>query len=171
VAVRNSEKAFESLVLPHLDAAYNLASWLAKNEHDADDVVQESCLRALRYIDAATHENCRAWLLSIVRNTFYTWLKKETALRSPVPLDDELKQHGSDEANPEALVLRDIEIESLRAEIEELPAEYREVIVLRELEEMSYADIGQIAGIPIGPVMSRLARARTRLQERLLRQK
>jgi len=154
---------FERHVLPHLDAAYGLARWLARVEHDAEDVLQEAMLRAYRYYDVGGRDNVRAWLLTIVRNTFYT-------LRSQVPaasLLDEFDEavHGADDdaATPESLLLRDADAQQLRHAIEQLPVEFREVLVLREFEECSYKEIAEITGLKMGTVMSRLARARERL--------
>lgn len=162
----NRTDAFERVVLPHLDAAYTLARWLTRND-DASDVVQEASLRALKFVDGYRGENGRAWFLSIVRNTCYTWLKAKNSAEAEPLLEDALPAGAS---SPEALVMKEIDIQLLRAAIEELPVEFREVIILRELQELSYEDVARVAGIPIGTVMSRLARARGRLVERLTRQ-
>ena len=158
---------FEQQVLPHLDAAWSLARWLARSEHDAEDVLQEAMLRAYRYYDAGGRDNVRAWLLTIVRNTFYT-------LRTQVPaasLLDEFDEaiHGGDDdvPTPESQLLRDADAQQLREAIERLPAEFREVLVLRELEGYSYKEIVDITGLKMGTVMSRLARARERLARQL----
>ena len=163
----NRTDAFERVVLPHLDAAYTLARWLTRNEDDASDVVQEASLRALKFVDGYRGENGRAWFLSIVRNTCFTWLKAKNSTELELLQDDALP---ADALSPEALVMTDIDIQLLRAAIDELPVEFREVIILRELQELSYEDVARVAGIPIGTVMSRLARARARLVERLTRQ-
>jgi RNA polymerase sigma factor (sigma-70 family) len=155
---------FEQAVLPHLDAAYNLARWLTRNDHDAEDVAQEACLRAMRFFAGFHGGSVRPWLLTIVRNTYLTWLQKNRA-KTIEPLE---KDVASGSANPEELLMGRVDAQSLRKALDELPAEYREVIVLRELEELSYKEIAGIAGIPIGTVMSRLARARRRLQESVL---
>ncbi len=161
---QTSDDAFERVLAPHLDAAYNLARWLAGNEDDAADIVQEASLRALRFSGGFAGDRPREWFLRIVRNTAYTMLKRRGG--EPLVSLDEIGAPADNEQNPERLVLRDIDIAQLRTAIDELPNEFREVIVLRELEELSYEEIARIAEIPLGTVMSRLARARTRLQER-----
>jgi RNA polymerase sigma-70 factor (ECF subfamily) len=152
------------VVLPHLDAAYNLARWLVRNEHDAEDVVQEAVLKALRFFAGFRGGDARGWLLTIVRNACYTWLRK----RRPADLADSLdeERHGREDGgpSPEAEVLRQAVGRSLRDALESLPLGLREAIVLRELEGLSYAQIASVAEIPIGTVMSRLSRARRRLQ-------
>ncbi len=151
---------FEQAVLPHLDAAYNLARWLTRNDHDAEDVAQEACLRAMRFFDGFHGGPVRPWLLTIVRNTYLTWLRKSRTGETAELLDD-VESGG---ANPEELLLEQVDGAALRRALDALPSEYREVIVLRELEEMSYKEIAEVAGIPIGTVMSRLARARRMLR-------
>jgi RNA polymerase sigma factor (sigma-70 family) len=159
-----NHSVFEQAVLPHLDAAYNLARWLTRNDHDAEDVAQEACLRAMRFFDGFRGGSVRPWLLTIVRNTYLTWLQK-SKVKEMAPLENDVE---SDASNPEELLIERVDGQSLRQALDALPAEYREVIVLRELEELSYKEIAEIAGIPIGTVMSRLARARRRLQESVL---
>ena len=161
--VTNADRAvlFEQAVLPHLNAAYNLARWLTRNDDDASDVAQESLLRALRFFDGFRGGAFRPWLLTIVRNTYLTWIQKNQP-QALTPLEDDTESRG---ANPEELLLERVDGERLRRALDDLPREYREVIVLRELEELSYKEIADIAGIPIGTVMSRLARARRRLQQ------
>ncbi|MBA2962151.1 MULTISPECIES: sigma-70 family RNA polymerase sigma factor [Ramlibacter] len=161
---------FERLALPHLDAAWNLARWLTRDEQDAQDVVQEAMLRALRYFAAFRGENARPWLLAIVRNTCMGWLRdNRPALLSP--LDDE-EDEGAQLPAPErdephvAAALRDERAQVNRA-LASLPVHYREVLVLRELEDLSYRDIATIAQVPVGTVMSRLARARDQLRAAL----
>jgi RNA polymerase sigma factor (sigma-70 family) len=156
---------FETAVLPHLDAAYNLARWLTRNDADAEDVVQEAYLRAFKFFAGFHGEDGRAWLLGIVRNTTYTWMQRNRSPELNVPLDDEVYEVKSDDLNPEALLLQKADARILRQALEELPLEFREVLVLRELEEMSYKQIAVMADLPIGTVMSRLARARKRLQQ------
>ena len=152
---------FERAMLPHLDAAYNLARWLTGSTHDAEDVVQEACVRALTFFDSFRGEEGRAWLLAIVRNTCYDWLRKN---RRGIPLmADEEQSTPSSDPSPEAEQLRSADRRLIQEGLEQLPAGYREVLVLRELEEMSYKQIAQITSVPIGTVMSRLARARQRL--------
>ena len=158
-----NRRRFELLALPHLDAAYNLARWLTRNDHDAQDVVQEALVRALRYIHGLRGEGARAWLLQIVRHTCYSWLKENRPVEK-VALDDfddawqDLAAPAADE--PPALAMRRADKAQIDAAIAELPVAYREVLVLRELEDLSYADIARIAEIPVGTVMSRLSRAR-----------
>jgi len=155
---------FERKVLPHLDAAYNLARFLMRNEQDAEDVVQEAALRAFRFFDDFRGENSRAWFLRIVRNTSFTVLKKNHPDEMNIAFDEEL--HGGQTPPMDAGVALDRaqDRQSVRAAIEQLPPEFREAITLRELEEASYKEIADIAGVPIGTVMSRLARARRQLQ-------
>jgi len=155
---------FERKVLPHLDAAYNLARFLMRNEQDAEDVVQEAALRAFRFFDDFRGENSRAWFLRIVRNTSFTVLKKNRPDEMNIAFDEEL--HGGQTPPMDAGVALDRaqDRQSVRAAIEQLPPEFREAITLRELEEASYKEIADIAGVPIGTVMSRLARARRQLQ-------
>ncbi len=162
----SKQAQFEQIVLSHLDAAYNLARWLTKDDHDAEDVVQEACLRAFRFFDGFHGGDSRAWLLTIVRHTCYTWLRKNRA-HEIASFDEELDSVET-EAGPEELLLQRVDGQALRKALEGLPVEYREVIILRELEGMSYKEIASIAGIPLGTVMSRLARARKRLQECLI---
>src|SRR6266403_380256 len=159
---------FEQTVLPHLDAAYNLARWLTRNDHDAQDVTQEACLRAFRFFDGYEGGNVRAWLLTIVRNTCYTWLHQNRAPGSNEVFDEEIHSaEFSGGASPETQVLAGADKETLRRALEELPDVFREVFVLREIEGMSYKEIADVASISLGTVMSRLARARTRLRQSL----
>jgi RNA polymerase sigma-70 factor (ECF subfamily) len=153
--------------LPHLDAAYNLARWLTHSDHDAEDVVQEACVRALRFFSSFHGTSPRAWLLTIVRNACYTWLEQKRARGPATPLDAELHDIRSDAVTAETRLLREESQQSVRRAVTELPLELREVVVLRELEGLSYKEIAAIAEIPLGTVMSRLARARHRLHELL----
>jgi RNA polymerase sigma-70 factor (ECF subfamily) len=164
---RERLKSFEQTVLPHLDAAYNLARWLAGNDHDAQDVAQEACLRALRFFGSFRGENARAWLLTIVRNTFYTWLRKNRPPENVVELDDEGLAIEDVSVNAEILNSRLADADAIRRAIEELPVEFREIVILREMEGFSYKEIAEVAGVPLGTVMSRLTRARRQLQKRL----
>jgi RNA polymerase sigma factor (sigma-70 family) len=153
---------FELLVLPHLDAAFNLARWLLRSRADAEDMAQEAMLRAYRFFRGFHGGDARAWLLQIVRNTCYTWLEKNRPLELKTEFDEELDvQHGPD---PEALAIASDNRERLKSALETLPPRFREVLVLRELEGCSYKEIAAITSIPIGTVMSALARARRRLQ-------
>jgi RNA polymerase sigma-70 factor (ECF subfamily) len=153
--------------MPHLDAAYNLARWLSGNDHDAQDVAQEASLRAFRFFGSFRGENARAWLLAIVRNTFYTWLRKNRPPENTVAIDDETLDLEDVSANPEAVNPQFADADAVRRAIAELPVEFREIVVLRELEGFSYKEIAELAEVPIGTVMSRLARARKLLQKRL----
>ena len=163
----NQLARFEQAALPHLDAAYNLARWLTRNDHDAQDVVQESYLRALKFFGGFRGGDGRAWLLTIVRHTCYDWLRQNRRYEPLTDFDEELRDVESDAPGPEALLLRTAENQLLRRALEELPVEFREVLILRELEGLSYKEIADIAGLPLGTVMSRLARARRRLQQAL----
>jgi RNA polymerase sigma-70 factor (ECF subfamily) len=156
---------FEQLVLPHLDAAFNLARWLLRNRADAEDVAQEAVLRALRFFDGFAGGDVRAWLLRIVRNTCYTWLEKKRPAELEVEFDEEL--HVPSISTPEALAIAGENRERLTRALEELPPRFREILVLRELEGCSYKEIAEVTSIPIGTVMSTLSRARLRLQHAL----
>ena len=158
---------FELAILPHLDSAYNLARWLMRNDDDAADAVQDACLRALRSINSFRGDDGRAWLLAIVRNTCYTRLKRGAPRDSDSEFDDEIHSPQIEPANPETLLERSRDGETLRHALEALPANLREIIVMRELDGMAYKEIAQAAAIPLGTVMSRLARARKRLQHML----
>jgi RNA polymerase sigma-70 factor (ECF subfamily) len=162
---QSKTRRFERLMLPHVKAAYNLAWWLLRNEQDAEDVVQEACLRAYTHLDRFRGEDGRAWLLTIVRNESYDWLDRNRRREHTVSLDQTQIDLPSENDNPELLMMRSIDLRLLHEGLENLPLEYREVLVLRELEELSYREIAQIATIPLGTVMSRLARGRKRLQE------
>src|SRR5262245_47769145 len=153
--------------MPHLNAAYNLARWLTGNDQDAEDVVQEACLRAYRGFDGFHGGDARSWILVIARNTGYTWLAKHRGREATTAWEDELLDVPSPDDDPERIVLNRIDAERLKQAMEELPAPLREAIVLRELEELSYKEIAEITGAPMGTVMSRLARARIQLRERL----
>jgi RNA polymerase sigma-70 factor (ECF subfamily) len=159
----NEQRAqFERLVMPHLDAAYNLARWLAGNDHDAEDIAQEACVRAFRFVGGCRGSDGRAWLLAIVRNSAYSWLKKNRS-RSLVSIDDdelaELEHPGGAGSS-----FHSADADALRTALEALPVEFRETLVLRELEGLSYKEIADVAEVPVGTVMSRLARGRRRLQ-------
>jgi RNA polymerase sigma factor (sigma-70 family) len=164
VQERNKLERFEESIVPHLAAAYNFARWLTKDDRDAEDVVQEAYLRAFRFFGGFHGGDGRAWLLTIVRNTFYTWLQQNRS-HEFAPLDDETQQVESDEPSPEASLISSADSKLLARALEELPMEFREAIVLRELEGLSYKEIADLIDIPLGTVMSRLARARKRLQQ------
>ncbi len=154
---------FDRLVLAHLDTAYNLARWLVRDEYDAEDIVQEASLRAFRFFATFRGGDSRAWLLKIVRNTAFTWLKRNRPADRPAEFDENIHRAPDDAPTLEASLLREADSAMIRGALDELPAEFREVVVLRDLEELSYKEIADIAEIPIGTVMSRLSRARGRL--------
>jgi len=159
--------SFEAVMLPHLDAAHNLAKWLLRNEQDAQDVVQEAFLRAFKSFSGFHGSNGRAWLLTIVRNSSYTLLKNNRVADLATPFDEEI--HASDDKSVSAATIleRSEHAELIREAMDELPAEFREILTLRHEEDLSYKEIADIAQIPPGTVMSRLARARGKLKERL----
>jgi len=158
--------SFEEAILPHLDAAHNLARWLLRNEQDAQDVVQEAYLRAFKSFSGFHGSNGRAWLLTIVRNTSYTLLKKNQAV-DLTTFDDEIHATGHESASPAAILEHAEDAELIRKAMDELPVEFREILTLRHQEGLSYKEIGEIVKIPAGTVMSRLARARAKLKEYL----
>jgi RNA polymerase sigma-70 factor (ECF subfamily) len=159
--------SFEETMLPHLDAAHNLATWLLRNEQDAEDVVQEAYLRAFKSFDGFRGSNGRPWLLAIVRNTYYTFLKKNRAVDLTTPFDDEIHAIGHESPSPATILEHAEDAELIRKAMDALPAESREILALRHQEGLSYQEIADIAQIPPGTVMSRLARAREKLKERL----
>ena len=156
-------RRFEALALPHLDAAFNLARWLARDTQDASDVVQEAFLRAFNSFDGMRGDNARPWLLAIVRNTCFTWLAFNRPGSNQVSYDEQIHGLPDPEADPELLAVRADDRRRVDSAIERLPLEFREVIVLRELEDMSYKEIAAVLAIPMGTVMSRLARGRSLL--------
>jgi RNA polymerase sigma-70 factor (ECF subfamily) len=158
---------FETTMLPHLDAAYNLARWLLRHEQDAEDAVQDAFVRAQRAYDRFRGGDGRAWLLTIVRNVCYSQLRQSRRLASPEPFDDEIHGSAFHPAEANALDWRQVHSERLQAAMEKLEPEFREVIVLHEIEGLAYRQIADVAAIPIGTVMSRLARARHKLQSAL----
>lgn len=159
--------SFEHLLLPHLNAAYNLARWLTRSNQDAEDVVQEAYLRALKSFDSFLGGDGRAWLLTIVRNTCYTWLRQNRANEPDAVFDEEIHSGEDNGSTPETLLLESLDSQSVKQALEELPLEFREVLIMRELEGLSYREIANVAGLPLGTVMSRLARGRKRLHQRL----
>ena len=161
---------FEQVVLPHLDSAYNLARWLTGNEHDAEDVVQDAYLRAVKFFDGFRGGDARPWLITIVRRTCYDWLQRNRSHKSLAVFDEELHSDQGDSLDPAQFVQRQEDREMIRQALNELPVEFREMLVLRELEELSYKEIAAITNLPQGTVMSRLARARERLREYLVKQ-
>ena len=158
---------FQRIFLPHLDAAYNLARWLLKSETDAQDVVQEAYLRALRFFGTFRGGDARAWLLTIVRNSAYSWISRNRGAASPADFDEQ--QHADPAPAIDLELIRKADSAALRNAMESLPTEFREVVVLRDLEGFSYKEIAEVADLPIGTVMSRLARARSRLRSALQR--
>jgi RNA polymerase sigma-70 factor (ECF subfamily) len=156
---------FEQLVLPHLDAAFNLAVWILSSRTDAEDVTQDAMLRAFRFFEGFHGGDVRAWLLQIVRNTCYTWMKKNRRMKMTDQFDEELHMQSS--ATPESIAIAGNDRERLTRALETIPLRYREVIVLRELEGCSYKEIAAITSIPIGTVMSSLSRARRQLHSAL----
>ena len=160
---------FEQVVLPHLDVAYNLARWLVRNRHDAQDVVQEAYLRAFRFFGGYQGGDARAWLLKIVRNTSYSFLEKNRTAERAEEFDEKVHATESGSPSAEAALLRNVESQMLREALEQLPVNFREILVLRELEGLSYKEIAEMLDMPMGTVMSGLARGRSRLRECLLR--
>jgi RNA polymerase sigma factor (sigma-70 family) len=158
---------FENSVLPHLDAAYNLAHWLTRNGQDAEDAVQEACLRAFRFFGNFRGGDARAWLLKIVRNTCYAQLQNNRPQELATTFDEEIHSEKGGSMTPETLLLRIADSQLLRRALEELPMNFREVFVLRELEGLSYREIAEVSNIPPGTVMSSLSRARERLRQSL----
>jgi RNA polymerase sigma-70 factor (ECF subfamily) len=157
--------SFEALMLPHLDAAHNLAKWLLRNEEDACDVVQEAYLRAFKSFSGFRGSNGRAWLLTIVRNTSYTLLKKNRGADLTTTFDEEIHASGDESLSPATILEHSEDAELIRQALDELPVEFREILTLRHQEDLSYKEIADIAQIPPGTVMSRLARARAKLKE------
>src|ERR1700712_1498990 len=165
LATDGRTRRFELLAMPHLDAAFNLARWLTGNTADAEDVVQDAYLRAFRYMDTFRGDNFRVWLLTIVRNSFLDWLKDTRSgqqLFQPASVNLDWTDPNP---TPEAMLLDRVDSETLGALMAQLPAEYREMLILREIEDLSYKDIATVASIPTGTVMSRLSRARLALRK------
>jgi RNA polymerase sigma factor (sigma-70 family) len=161
---------FEALVLPHLNAAYTLARHLTRDPVEAQDVVQDAYLRALKYFDGFRGADAgagRAWLLAIVRNTAYTWRRQRRPEASSTEFDERLHSESVADAHPETKLLRTATRDRLTYELEALPPEFRETIILREIQGLSYKEIADVTGVPVGTVMSRLSRARDRLQRAL----
>jgi len=160
---------FEQHIMPHMNAAYNLARWLTSNDSDAQDVVQESYLRAFKYFGGFGGRDSRGWLLRIVRNVFYDWLKRNRGEEAGEPFDEEMHGVMDETQGPDGrLLLEKADHELLHKAIDSLALEFREILVLRELEGFSYNEISRLANIPLGTVMSRLARARERLRTQLI---
>jgi len=164
--------SFEQVALPHLDAAYNLARWLSGNDHDAQDVTQEAMLRALRFFGGFRGGDARTWLLTIVRNTYYSHWRRARSRDEGTEFDEELHSMGDDAlrfaahgANPEHIYSRTQDVKLLDRALAEIPAEYREALVLREIEDLAYQEISEVLAVPMGTVMSRISRGRRLLRE------
>ena len=167
------EQRFQAMVLPHLDSSFNLARWLTRSHHDTEDIVQEAYLRAFKFFDSFHGEDGRAWLLGIVRNTFYTWYQQNKSQAQSTEFEEELHSIKAEDSataqyadnDPEALLIQKDSQRQLHKALEAVSVEFREVMVMRELEDLSYKQIAGIIGIPIGTVMSRLGRGRKQLAE------
>jgi RNA polymerase sigma factor (sigma-70 family) len=155
-------RAFEDTVLPHLDAAFNYARWLTRNDADAEDVVQDACVRAMRFFSSLRDNDARPWLFAIVRNTWYSRVSRRASSEA-TPLIVAQHDEADDALDPEERLLQQHTVAVVRTALEQLPVDFREVLVLRELEGLSYKEIAAVVGVPLGTVMSRLARARDRL--------
>lgn len=160
--MKSKKAGFEETFLPHLDAAYNLARWIARDPADAEDVVQEAFLRAYKFYDSFHGGDGRAWLLKIVRNTCFTWLQKNRTKEIACEFDEEI--HEPPTESVETMMINKLDVGFVKRIVNELPPLYREMIVLRDIEELSYKEISSVTELPLGTVMSRLARARTKLQ-------
>ncbi len=166
---QTKNQRFKEMVLPHLNAAYNLARWLTRNDQDAEDVTQEATLRAFKFFDSFRGEQGRAWLLGIVRNTCYTKFQKNRGQELNTPFDDEShslesQNPGTPHGNPESILSRHEDFKQLNRALERLPVEFREAVVLKDLEDLSYKEIADVTAVPLGTVMSRLARGRKLLR-------
>jgi RNA polymerase sigma-70 factor (ECF subfamily) len=157
------QRAFEEVVVPHLDAAFNYARWLSRDEAEAEDVVQDACVRAMRFFSSLRHDDARAWFFTIVRNTWYSRVSRRADTADAPSIADPAAEPLDDALDPEALLLQQHAVVRVRSALEQLPVDFREAIVLREIEGLSYKEIAEIVKVPIGTVMSRLARGRERL--------
>ncbi len=158
-----SQHTFETVVVPHLGAAFNYARWLTRNEADAEDVLQDAAVRAFRFFSSMRSDNPRAWLLTIVRHTWYARVARQEARPRATEYDEMTDPRPNHHPDPEAQLLQQQTVDRVRQAVESLPADFREVVVLRELEGLAYKEIAEVVGVPIGTVMSRLSRARERL--------
>jgi RNA polymerase sigma factor (sigma-70 family) len=165
--MRDEQSLFEQLFLPHLDAAYNLARWIVERDQDAQDVVQEAYIRALKGFHGFRGDNARAWLLTIVRNTAYSWLKQNSHSSNFIPFNQSIHSQPSDEPSSESI--HEERVQQLHEAVQQLPVNLRDVLVLYELEGWSYKELASALNIPLGTVMSRISRARRRLQRILTR--
>src|SRR5262245_8083239 len=156
-------RAFAETVLPHLDAAFNYARWLTKNDAEAEDVVQDACVRAMRFFSSLRHDDARAWLFTIVRNAWYSRISRRAAVTEGTLLDDGAAEPADEALDPEERLMQQRTVARVRAALDQLPLDFREVIVLREIEGLTYKEIAAVVRVPIGTVMSRLARGRERL--------
>ena len=161
--MRMPSQRFDETILPHLNAAYNYARWLTRNDAEAEDVVQDACVRAMRFFDSFRGDDARSWLMAIVRNTWYTRVARHAPVTELNPMATPAHEPVDDALDPEALLLQQDAVERVRDGLDQLPVDFREVIVLREIEGLSYKEIAAVINAPIGTVMSRLARARERL--------
>jgi RNA polymerase sigma-70 factor (ECF subfamily) len=168
VEAQDKLKRFEQSIMPHMDAAYNLARWLAGNDPDAQDVVQDAFLRAFKFFGGFRGGDSRAWLLRIVRNSFYDWHRRQGRPEVTTPFDEEAHAPAAESPAPDAALLEKADKDLVHRAIEALPVDHREVLVMRELEGLSYKEIADVADLPIGTVMSRLARARDQLRQALV---
>lgn len=159
---------FEQQILPHMDAAFNLARWLAGNDTDAQDVVQDAYLRAFKFFAGFRGGDSRSWLLRIVRNSFYDWLRRQGRPELTTPFDEQIHDPAADSPAPDTVLLEKADKEMVSQAIAALAVEYREVLVMREIEGLAYKEIADVAELPIGTVMSRLARAREQLRQGLI---
>lgn len=164
----NIQSSFEEVILPHLDSAYNLARWLTRNEHDAEDVVQEACLRAFRYFPTFNGDRAKGWLLTVVRNSCYNWMDATRPTKNSVEFDENIFTPTHREPDAERVLLQNDDAASVRKALATLSPTFREVLVLREIEDLSYKEIAAITGMPMGTVMSTLSRARHRLREAVI---
>jgi RNA polymerase sigma-70 factor (ECF subfamily) len=163
--VRVEGRGVAELLLQHLDSAYNLARWLVRNGDDAEDVVQEAYLRALQYSSGFRGGDARAWLLTIVRNTSFQWLRKARTYEPATEFDENIHSGDGETSNPEEQLLRNADGHLVAQALGQLPVRFREMLVLRELEGLSYREIADVVGVPIGTVMSTLSRARQRFRQ------
>jgi RNA polymerase sigma factor (sigma-70 family) len=175
--VEETRARFAALVLPHLSDAYSLARWITGNRADAEDVVQDACVRAFRAVWSASDGNGRAWTLSVVRHAAYSWLRKNRPV-TLVAVDDleeaeteQVSSWDSDWETPESALIAKLDSESLEAAIAALPAPFRETMILRDVQALSYREIAEVTGVPIGTVMSRLARGRRRVMRAIARKR
>ena len=154
---------FDDTILPHLNAAYNYARWLTRNDAEAEDVIQDACIRAMRFFDSFRGDDARSWLMAIVRNTWYSRAGRRAPVTELNPMSQPAHEPVDEALDPEALLLQQHAIARVRDGLEQRPVDFREVVVLREIEGLSYKEIAAVINAPIGTVMSRLARARERL--------